>query len=180
MPLKGLNYYAWVRSHTYNNFLFYLTCIGVYDMKKYSLICSIFRHKSSQFHTVIRIHFISLSYHILVVLPSYFISMEHMLILAFQGEVTDLRKVVVFHCLGRVIPDTLWCVYHSNFSAAVFNTSALGALVEYVTKTLVSSICTNNSSRNFKYTMYYTPFDDVEIVAIVSLANNFVPWLHLK
>jgi len=35
-------------------------------------------YKSHPFHTVIRIHLISLSYHILVVLPSHFSSMEQM------------------------------------------------------------------------------------------------------
>jgi len=35
----------------------------------------------SPFHTVIRIHLISLSYHILVILPSHFSSMEQMLML---------------------------------------------------------------------------------------------------
>jgi len=37
--------------------------------------------KSSPFHTVIRIHLISLSYHILFILPSHFSSMEQMLML---------------------------------------------------------------------------------------------------
>jgi len=41
-----------------------------------------FRHyKSPPFHTVIRIHLISLSYHNLVMLPSHFSSMEQMLTL---------------------------------------------------------------------------------------------------
>jgi len=41
-----------------------------------------FRHyKSPPFHTVIRVHLISLSYHILVILPSHFSSMEQMLML---------------------------------------------------------------------------------------------------
>jgi len=41
-----------------------------------------FRHyKSPSFHTVIRIHLISLSYHILVILPSHFSSVEQMLML---------------------------------------------------------------------------------------------------
>jgi len=54
-------------------------------MNKWSLICSIFRHyKSAPFHTVIRIHLISLSYHILVILPSHFSSMEQMLVLTFM------------------------------------------------------------------------------------------------
>jgi len=50
-------------------------------MNTWSLICSTFRHYKSPFHTVIRIHLISLSYHILVILPSHFSSMEQMLIL---------------------------------------------------------------------------------------------------
>jgi len=42
----------------------------------------LFRHyKSPSFHSVIRIHLISLSYHILVILPSHFSSMEQMLML---------------------------------------------------------------------------------------------------
>jgi len=46
---------------------------------------SFFRHyKSPPFHTVIRIHLISLSYHILVILPSHFSSMEQMLMLMCQ------------------------------------------------------------------------------------------------
>jgi len=41
-----------------------------------------FRHyKSPPFHTVIRIHLTSLSYHILVIFPSHFSSMEQMLML---------------------------------------------------------------------------------------------------
>jgi len=52
-------------------------------MSKWSLIClNFFRHyKSPPFHTVIRIHLISLSYHILVILPSHFSSVEQMLML---------------------------------------------------------------------------------------------------
>jgi len=38
-------------------------------------------YKSPPFHTVIRIQLISLSYHILVYLPSHFSSMEQMLML---------------------------------------------------------------------------------------------------
>jgi len=46
-----------------------------------------FRHyKSPPFHSVIRIHLISFSYHILVILPSYFSSMEQMLMLLFHVE----------------------------------------------------------------------------------------------
>jgi len=38
-------------------------------------------YKSPPFHTVIRIHLISLSYHILVILPIHFSSLEQMLML---------------------------------------------------------------------------------------------------
>jgi len=53
-------------------------------MNKWSLICSTFLgpiYKSPPFHTVIRIHLISLSYHILVFLPSHCSYMEQMLML---------------------------------------------------------------------------------------------------
>jgi len=40
-----------------------------------------FQHPSPPFHSVIRIHLISLSYHILVILPSHFSSMEQMFML---------------------------------------------------------------------------------------------------
>jgi len=52
-------------------------------MNKWSLcLFNFFRHyKSPLFHIVIRIHLISLSYHILVILPSYFCSMEQILML---------------------------------------------------------------------------------------------------
>jgi len=44
-----------------------------------------FKHyKSPSFHTVIHIHLISLSYHILVILPSHFRYMEQMLMLMRQ------------------------------------------------------------------------------------------------
>jgi len=47
----------------------------------YNNVVNFFRHyKSPLFHTVIRILLISLSFHILVILPSYFSSMEQMLI----------------------------------------------------------------------------------------------------
>jgi len=47
-----------------------------------------FRHcKSPPFHTVVRIHLFSLSYHILVILPSHFSSMEQMLMLLLMSFV---------------------------------------------------------------------------------------------
>jgi len=55
-----------------------------------------FRHyRSPPFHTVIRIHLISLSYHILVILPSDFSSMEQMLMLIIcflQRVLTTVRR----------------------------------------------------------------------------------------
>jgi len=45
-------------------------------------------YKSPPFHTVIRIHLISLSYHILVFLPSHFSSMEQMLMIMLIDPVT--------------------------------------------------------------------------------------------
>jgi len=52
-------------------------------MNKWSLICSTFLGTINlpPFHTVIRIHLISLSYNILVILPSHFSFMEQMLML---------------------------------------------------------------------------------------------------
>jgi len=53
-------------------------------MNKWSLICSTFLGTINlPFHTVIRIHLISLSYNILVIFPSHFSSMEQMLMLMF-------------------------------------------------------------------------------------------------
>jgi len=50
-----------------------------------SLICSTFWHNNCPpFHTIIRIHLITLSYHILVILPSHFSSTERMLMLMFD------------------------------------------------------------------------------------------------
>jgi len=43
--------------------------------------CLFLYYKSPPFHSVIRIHLISLTYHILVILPSYFSSMWQMLML---------------------------------------------------------------------------------------------------
>jgi len=49
-----------------------------------------FRHyKCPPFHTVIRIHLFSLSYHILVILPSHFRSVEQMLMLMFYNSHND-------------------------------------------------------------------------------------------
>jgi len=46
------------------------------------ILFNFFRHYTSPpFHTVIRVHLISLSNHILVILPSHFSSMEQMLML---------------------------------------------------------------------------------------------------
>jgi len=54
-----------------------------------------FRHyKSPPFHTVIRIHLISLLYHILVILPSRFSSMEHILMLI-------VAKTALNTCMAR-------------------------------------------------------------------------------
>jgi len=67
-------------------------------MNKWSLICSTFRHyKSPPFHSVIRIHLISLSHHILVILPSHFSSMEQMLM--FIGSCSVSRP----HCMVAII-----------------------------------------------------------------------------
>jgi len=48
-----------------------------------------FRHYKSPFHILIRIHLISLSYHILVVLPSHFSFMEQMLTLMLIRRFND-------------------------------------------------------------------------------------------
>jgi len=45
-----------------------------------------FRHYKSPFYSVIRIHLISLSYHILVILPPHFSSMEQMLMLMLEDQ----------------------------------------------------------------------------------------------
>jgi len=50
-----------------------------YSLHSYSEFSQI-RHYNSRFHTVICIHLISLSYQILVILPSHFSSIEQMLI----------------------------------------------------------------------------------------------------
>jgi len=78
-------------------------------MNKWSLIVQLLRHyKSAQFHTVIRIHLVSLSYHILVNLPSHFSSiMEQMLcyprsLKELQNEIALLLKVI-FECSLRAI-----------------------------------------------------------------------------
>jgi len=53
-------------------------------MIKWSLLFNFFRHyECPPFHSVIRIHLISLSYHISVVLQSHFSFMEQMLMLCY-------------------------------------------------------------------------------------------------
>jgi len=75
--LDGLTSISWREGHS-RQFLCYLTC--KMSMNKWSLFVQLFRHyKSPPFHTVICIHLISLSCHILVILPSHFSSMEHMI-----------------------------------------------------------------------------------------------------
>jgi len=48
-------------------------------------------YKSPPFHSVFHIHLISLSYHILVILPSHFSSMEQMLMLMLKQTLASLR-----------------------------------------------------------------------------------------
>jgi len=61
-----------------------------------------FRHyKSPPFHTVIRIHLISLSYYILVFLPSHFIFMEQMLMIMLffmqrSHQSFSIRSITVY------------------------------------------------------------------------------------
>jgi len=64
-----------------------------------------FRHyKSPQFHSVIRIHLISLSYHILVILPSHFSSMEQMLMLTLLivVDVDSYKNDRLLNCPGLI------------------------------------------------------------------------------
>jgi len=77
-------------------------------MNKWSCV-QLFRHyKSLPFHTVIRIHLILLSYHILVILPSQFSSMEQMLMLYHvTASIADSpirpskRSKLTARCLSR-------------------------------------------------------------------------------
>jgi len=69
-------------------------------MKVVINLFNFFRHyKSPPFHSVIRIHFISLSYHILVILPSHFSSMEQMFMLMLCRII---NVGVIFHSKCRV------------------------------------------------------------------------------
>jgi len=74
-------------------------------MNQWLLICStFFRHyKFPAFHTVIRIHLISLSCHILVVLPSHFSSMEQMLLLHIgHSDELTMSPVYSVHCTVHI------------------------------------------------------------------------------
>jgi len=72
-----------------------------------------FRHLSPLFHTVIRMHLISLSYHILVFLPSHLSSMEQMLMLMLLM----CRLVDVFARLHPIVSS--FGHHHSSLSAIV-------------------------------------------------------------
>jgi len=83
-------------------------------MNKWSLICSNFfkDYKSPPFHSVIRIHLISLSYHILVILPSHFSTMEQMLMLML-GWCSTWTQLVMFSWKGNVtfsLPKGSWTI----------------------------------------------------------------------
>jgi len=80
-----------------------------------------FSHYKSPFHTVIRIHLISLSYHILVILPSYCSSMEQMLMLMNWSVAPCWRRELLLDmsppisCHIRTTSDQMgWRVCHGH------------------------------------------------------------------
>jgi len=74
-------HFAIIHRHIIHANFYVIWLVSVYDYVVINLF-NFFRHyKSHPFHTVIRIHLILLSYHILVILPSHFSSMEQMLML---------------------------------------------------------------------------------------------------
>jgi len=74
-------------------------------------LCNFFRHyKSPSFHSVIRIHLISLSYHILVILPSHFSYMEQMLMLKseiWDGVIQDGNTYISAHSQDKIEMSTV-------------------------------------------------------------------------
>jgi len=84
-----------------NFYVIWLVSVSEYVVNN---LFNFFRHnKSPPFHTVIRIHLISLSYHILVILTSHFSSMEQMLML-MSVLITNLRCIVI--CVIRQVEAT--------------------------------------------------------------------------
>jgi len=80
-----------------------MICIGT----KFISLFNFFRHyKSPPFHSVIRIHLISLSYHILVILPSHFSSMEQMLMLLLSRFLTG--KICLYVVLFNFWLFSMW------------------------------------------------------------------------
>jgi len=79
------------------SFLFYVSfcnLCNVYQASSFHL--NFFWYcKSPPFHIVIRIHIISLSYHILVILPSHFSSVEQMLMLMNNRTVTNNEYISI-------------------------------------------------------------------------------------
>jgi len=90
-------------------FLFYLTC--VYEWVVINVFNFFRPYKSPPFHTVIRIHLISLSYHILVILPSHFSSMKQMLMLrhiAIHFQDNYLRTITLSLSLSLTLSVMKW------------------------------------------------------------------------
>jgi len=74
-------HFAIIHRHIIHANFYVIWLVSIYEWVVNNLF-NFFRHyKSPPFHSVIRIHRISLSYHILVILPSHFSSMEQMLML---------------------------------------------------------------------------------------------------
>jgi len=95
-----------------------------------------FRHyKFPPFHFLILIHLISLSYHISVVLPSHFSSMEQMLMLMFCKRIADLKLTCENQITDLSLALTIY-LWHTR------NTSHWLKLYGYVTLVLLLKLTT--------------------------------------
>jgi len=85
-------HFAIIHRHVIHANFNYISLVSIYEFNLFNFL----RHfKSPPFHSVIRIRLISLSYHILVILPSHFCSMEQMLML--YAGVKNMAKAYISH-----------------------------------------------------------------------------------
>jgi len=90
--VSSKTHFAIIHPHLIHANLYFIWPVSFHEWVVINLF-NIFRHyKSPPFHTVIRIHLISLSYHILV-LPSHFISMEQMLMLMLPRRLQSIWRL---------------------------------------------------------------------------------------